>query len=251
MIGIIDSGFGGLSVVAELFRQQKNIPFVYLGDNLNNPYGTKSKETITKCATDLIDYLIDNYNIHTLCIACNTICAASLPQLKQKYPNLHIEAIANYGASAALMSFAEQVTVLATNFTIESNLYQTLIHQYNPNINVQQLPAQQFVAMVENDNIDCVAIQTIVKQIAEASDMVILGCTHFPFLYPQLRKLIPAHIQIIDPAISIVATWEYDAIKHWAEQSIFLTTGNTENFSAFIQSHQLDVHNIPVKQIKL
>lgn len=250
MIGIIDSGYGGLSVVSEIIRQGKKIPFVYLGDNARNPYGIKTKAEILKNTQEMIDYLLVNYDIKILLIACNTICAAALPELYKIYPQLHIEAITNYGSAVARMSFQQYVTVLATTFTIDSNLYQNLIHTYDEKIHVQQLNAQEFVTMVETGKVDTMELQKVLRKINPQTDTLILGCTHFPFLYKYIRELVADSIQIIDPAISFVASCDYEPIQEWQSNSLYLTTGDLQAFTNFIETYDLE-KELPIKQIKL
>ena len=249
MIGIIDSGFGGLSVVAEVFAQQKKYPFVYFGDNANNPYGTKSQEEITACAYHIIDHLHDNYGVTTVFIACNTMCSASFPDLVARYPHIHFENVAKYGAIAAQMTFNNHVTVLATNFTAKSHLYKRYIQELDPEIHVQELPAQDFVQQVESGVVNMATIKDVIQQVDKKSDVLVLGCTHYPFLYNQIRELLSEHIQIVDPAVSLVASCDYPAVKDWEEQSVYLTSGSVDCFGTFLKQHNMDQYQIKIKKV--
>lgn len=249
MIGIIDSGFGGLSVVCELMRQHKDIPFVYFGDNARNPYGTKTQAEITQYACELIDYVLQYDDIQTIIIACNTMCAAALPALRTLYPHVSLISIADAGGLGALMSFNKHVSVLATEFTIKSNLYRDIIQQYDETIVVQQLPAQQLVAMVEHNTLDLPYIKSIIGKIDTQTDTVILGCTHFPFLYEHIRAALRENVQIVDPAIACVAQLSEKKDVAWNEKSLYLTTGVQADFAAFIQLYKLEP--LPIKQVTL
>ena len=251
MIGIIDSGVGGLGIVAEFLKQQKEIPFVYLGDTANNPYGNKDAQTIQRLAIKMIDFLIEAYQIDTLIIACNTVVSVTLPELKKKYPQLHIEDISSHGAIAATMSFTETVTVIATQLTVASKAYERRIHDFVPEATVQQLAAQNWVAMVESDNVDQEDITSIVKQMNPKSDMIILGCTHFPFLYEDIRAVTDPAIQIIDPALSCVQNFDYNSDNDWMKKSIFLTTGDVQPFHDFLERKNLNPYSIDIQQAKL
>lgn len=251
MIGIIDSGVGGLGIISEFLKQEKEIPFVYLGDTANNPYGNKDAKTIQHLAINMIDYLISTYQIDTLIIACNTVVSVALPELRKKYPKLHIEDILSHGAIAATMSFTETITTIATQLTVASKAYERRIHDFVPEATVQQLAAQNWVAMVERDNVEQENITSILKQMDPKSDMIILGCTHFPFLYEDIRAITDAAIQIIDPALSCVQNFDYIPDSNWMKKSIFLTTGDVQPFNNFLERKNLNPYGINVQQAKL
>jgi len=250
MIGIIDSGYGGLSVVAELNRQNKALPFIYLGDNARNPYGTRTKETITTYGRQMIDYLLAyDPSIQTIIIACNTLCAAALPELHALYPNLIIQSIMHYGALGALMSFDHYVSVMATTFTVTTNAYKTLIQQYDTTMHVEQIDAQSLVAMVETQQIDWQQIELLSRQISDKTDTLVLGCTHFPFLYDVLRALLSKNVQIIDPAVGCVADLAIKQDIDWQQKSQYLTTGSLELFQDFVKKNNLPT--LPIDNITL
>jgi len=250
MIGIIDSGYGGLSLVAELSAQQKQVPFVYIGDNARNPYGTKTKSELVTYGKELIDYLVTyDPQIQTIIIACNTLCAAALPELMSEYPHLVIDPITRYGARDALMSFNKHVSVMGTTFTVASNIYAQLIQAYDEDITVQQIDAQAMVTMVETQHIDDDKLVSLFQEIDAQSDTLIYGCTHFPFLYDFARQVVPEHIQIIDPAVSCVAQLPTPPNPDWQSSSRYLTTGSVPAFKAFVQANNLT--DLPIEKIIL
>jgi len=250
MIGIIDSGYGGLSVVQELVRQKRKIPFLYLGDNAHNPYGTKTKNEITAYGQAMIDYMLTiKPEIETIIIACNTLCAASLPELEQLYPQIMFAPITRFGARGALMSFNTHVSVMATQFTVQTNYYPQLIHRYDDKMIVQQINAQRLVAMVERGQIDRRTIKTLCEQIDTASDVLILGCTHFPFLYDIIREHVAHSVQIIDPAVACIAELAEAATLDWATKSCYFTTGTSDDFDLFVQTNRLP--RLPIQHIDL
>jgi len=251
MIGIIDSGFGGLSAVAEIFRQKRRVPFVYLGDNYNVPYGIKNQEEITYLSCRMIDYLITHYEIDTLIIACNTIVAAALPQIVQKYPQLVIEDVVSHGAIAAKMTMSNQVCVLATDFTVRSHIYTKKITDFATNVDVCEISAQPWVKIIEEGSlITNDILMPILDKIKPNTDILILGCTHFPFLYRAIRAKLPETITIVDPAISCITQLDYLDCDNWLEKTVFLTSGAAEDFACFVSERRLDQFEIPIKQIK-
>lgn len=250
MIGIIDSGVGGLSVVKELFTQNKTQPFVYLGDNQNVPYGTRSQDDIWCLTIRMIDYLVEHYQIDHLIIACNTICAATLPKLYSAYPCVRIESILNYGASGALLSYNDRVTVIATKFTVESGAYLKAIRSMDESVYVQQIIAQEWVSLVEhNCTIKTHDIVAVTEQIDRQNHVVILGCTHFPFLYDIIRQALQDHVTIFDPSVSCVA--QLSTTISVKSNALILTTGAIAPIHTFLQRCQLAEFNTPVYQIKL
>ncbi|GBU10492.1 glutamate racemase [Erysipelotrichaceae bacterium] len=248
MIGIIDSGFGGLSIIAEMQKQEKEVPFVYLGDNLNNPYGTKTIAELEILAYEMIDFLVDTYKIKHLIIACNTLVATVIDKIERRYPTLIIHDILSHGAIAATMSFSNAVAVIATKMTIQSHAYKQKIAEFNTDCLVQEVEAQSFVDYVESNTISQGGLVKTLSAIAPDTDMLILGCTHFPFLYDEIRLLIPEHIQLIDPAVSCVQQLVYESSSTPAD-SVFLTTGNLNSFEYFLMIKQLNKNMLPVQKV--
>lgn len=246
MIGIIDSGFGGLSVARELIEANNSVSFVYLGDNKNVPYGTKTKEEITNLALQSIQYLVDTYEISTLIIACNTIVAASFEVIEENFPQLTTENIVAHGALGALQTLSDHVAVIATEMTCKSNIYKKTIQNMDDAIVVQEIPASPWVKMVETFTVDEEQMKETLKKIHSETDTIILGCTHFPFLYKELRRNVADSVQIVDPAYSCAQGVSSDV--DGVSERVYLTTGNAATFEQFLRENQIDA-NKEVKTI--
>lgn len=212
-IGVFDSGMGGLTVLKELKQLMPAESLIYLGDTARLPYGTKSLETVTRYSKQMADILIQR-NIKMLVIACNTATTASLEFLQLTFPDLPIIGVVLPGALTAVNTTKTNVvSVLATEATIRSNIYELTMQQYNPQIKVINQACGLFVALTEegsiNDELAMCAVSKYLKPIVSAannSDCIVLGCTHFPVLKDIIQTYVGNGIQIVDSAIATAKT---------------------------------------------
>ena len=181
-IGVFDSGIGGLTVLYRLIQMFPNEDFVYVGDTLNLPYGTKSKEQLKKLVSNVSNYLY-NLPVKSIVIACNTATTNS-KHLKNTI-DIPIIGVIEPTAKYAL-NISENILVLATNVTIDSNEYQTIINQNKKDPNSKQfyLKCSDFVDAIENNEINTPYSYKLVadklKDLKnEKIDVIICGCTHF------------------------------------------------------------------------
>ena len=121
-IGVFDSGFGGITVLKELLKLMPNENYIYLGDNKNIPYGDKSKKEIVELSSKMAEFLI-NKNCKILVIACNTISASAYKILKEKYNIPIIEVISNACKDAINKTENNNISIIATDFTVKSKIY--------------------------------------------------------------------------------------------------------------------------------
>ena len=206
-IGVFDSGMGGLTVLRELMTALPEESFIYLGDTARLPYGTKSQETVKQYALQMASLLI-NLDIKLLVVACNTATTAALPYLKKKFPQLPIIGVVEPGAKAAVkITRNKKIALLATETTIRSHIYQNLIYEYDPEIEIIPQSCGLFVALAEEGSVnDDIAVAACKKYLtplldhAKPCDSLILGCTHFPVLIKPIQALLGNHVQIINSA---------------------------------------------------
>ncbi|HUD09096.1 MAG TPA: glutamate racemase [Candidatus Saccharimonadales bacterium] len=187
MIGVFDSGVGGLTVVKEIKKLLPDAPIVYFGDTARLPYGNKSAETIQKYSSEIVDFL-QSKGCRTIVIACNTASALAADWLREKYPELEIFDVVSSGAEAvAETTKSKKVGVIGTTATINSGIYKKKISQLNPKIEVFMKACPLFVHLVEENWIK----RPETKKIARAYlkelklqkiDTLLLGCTHYPLL---------------------------------------------------------------------
>lgn len=259
-IGVFDSGMGGLTVLKELKQLLPNESLIYLGDTARLPYGTKSLATINRYTKQMADILIQ-LNIKMLVIACNTATTASLEFLQQVFPNLPIIGVVQPGAMTAVNTTKTNlVSVLATEATIRSNIYELTMQRYNPQIKVINQACSLFVALTEegciNDELAMCAVAKYLKPVVSASvncDCIVLGCTHFPVLKNIIQTFVGNEFKIVDSAIATAKTVE-DVLKAKNIQSTmkqgsyrFLVTDQPQRFSRVAEvfyGEPIDLSNI-------
>lgn len=190
-IGVFDSGIGGLNVLNNLVEDFPNENFLYVGDNLNVPYGIKTKEQLEEIISKIFRYF-EKEEVKAIVIACNTASVASM-NLECKVPVFRI--IEPTAKNALKVS--NNIGVLATNFTIESKGYDMFLED-----NMKGIKASPFVTIVENDTIKEEQSQKVINDILSPFkgkiDSIILGCTHFSVLEEDVKKVLGQDIKIID-----------------------------------------------------
>ncbi len=202
MIGVFDSGFGGLSVLEAIVSALPNADISYVADDNNVPYGDKSEQFIG-ARTLKIGQFLAAQNHEMIVIACNTATAAGAEKLRQLLPNSQIIGIEPGIKPAALASKTGKIAVLTTSVTAKSARLAALIKQYAGNVYVDVLPCPGWANVVESLRFsDTVFIkeahQKLEKTLSEGSDQIVLGCTHYSFLRPTLEKIINGRAHIID-----------------------------------------------------
>jgi len=209
LIGVFDSGKGGLTVLAELQNTLPNESFLYYGDIANLPFGSKSKEELLEINRTIISYMI-NKGAKLIVLACNTSSAIALPIMKKEFPKIPIIGIIGPAINEAIsITKNEKIGVFATEATINSHIYQKTIKAHNPGITVTEIGCPEFVPIVENNLIQSSKTKEIVKKcldnmLKENIDTLIHGCTHYPFLEGVMKEYSPT-INYINPACGLAS----------------------------------------------
>ena len=205
-IGIFDSGVGGLTVVKEVMRTLPDESIVYFGDMARVPYGTKSKETVTRYATQIIRFLCEN-NVKSVIIACNTVSSNCVEELRAKFPNLPIVEVVSPGVTMALRTTRNGIIgVVGTTATINSHKYRDLLQAANPKLQVFGTACNLFVPLVEEGWADHEVTERVAREyvqplLDQGIDSLILGCTHYPLLTGTLSRVVAdAGVTLINPA---------------------------------------------------
>ena len=199
-IGLFDSGIGGTSIWSALHAL---LPFentIYLADSKNAPYGQKSKDEIIALCIKNTDYLLE-LNCKIIVIACNTATTNAIQELRSIYdvPFIGIEPAIK---PAATHSKTQTVGILATQGTLNSELFNKTARSFEHTKIIEQV-GYGLVQLIENGEINSPMmtqlLYTYLTPMVEANiDYLVLGCSHYPYLIPQIRKIIPSHIQIVD-----------------------------------------------------
>lgn len=204
-IGLYDSGVGGLTVLAAIARHLPAERFIYIADQAHVPYGGRPLAEVRTFAGSLARYLFDR-GCKAAVMACNISSATALDEVEAHVGPEHILGVIHPGARAAAeVTRSKRVGVLATAGTVASGAYPRAIEVIDTGLAVHQMACPKFVPLVEAGRSDSPeaheAALTYLEPLLHAGvDTVILGCTHYPFLLPTLRRIAPAHVQFVDPA---------------------------------------------------
>jgi len=207
-IGVMDSGLGGLNVLAEIHRQAQNLDLIYYADTAHCPYGNKSVDFIRKRVHDITSDMIEQ-GVSVMVLACNTASAAALDWIRTQVdiPVVGMEPAIKPAAAATKIG---RVGVLATGVTLQADRFASLLQRFASGIEVISEPAQEFVELVEAGRLSGPDVERIVRDklrplIEARVDTLVLGCTHYPFLRPLFERLLPADVTIIDPGPQVAA----------------------------------------------
>ena len=209
LIGVFDSGVGGLTVVAALRRRLPRASIVYLGDTARLPYGTKSRRTVLRYSQANVDFL-ERRGVDALVVACNTASAMALGDLAVGTPHWGVLAP---GAAAAVAAADRHVGVIATESTVRSGAYERAIRRLDAGLRVSQRACPLLVPLVEEgweeDEItERVVARYLEPLLAERIDTLLLGCTHYPMLRGVLERVCGPEVALVDSAESTGALVE-------------------------------------------
>ncbi|UOB18872.1 glutamate racemase [Abyssalbus ytuae] len=200
-IGVFDSGVGGTSIWKEIHKLLPKESIIYLADSKNAPYGEKTKQEIVDLSIKNTEFLLHK-ECKIIVVACNTATTNTIHYLRENYqiPFIGIEPAIK---PAALNTKTGVVGVLATRGTLTSELFSKTSDLYASGIQVVEQYGDGLVPLIEADNIDSTEMRNLLykylKPIIEAkADYLVLGCTHYPYLIPEIKKILPSHIAIID-----------------------------------------------------
>jgi glutamate racemase len=225
-IGVFDSGFGGLTVLRSLTERLPEYDYLYLGDNARTPYGTRSYESVYEFTLEGVRYLFDQ-GCHLVILACNTASAKALRTIQQNDlpqidPHRRVlgvirpttEEIGNRSESGHVGIFATPGTVNSESYTIE-------IAKFFPNVKVLQEACPMWVPLVENNELDNEGSDYFIRKHVEELlrqdrmiDTVLLACTHYPLLEKQIRKYLPAKVNVITQGDIVAASLEDYLARH-------------------------------------
>lgn len=203
-IGVFDSGVGGLTVAREIMRQTPNEKIVYFGDTARVPYGSKSKETITRYSRQIIHFLQEQ-QVKAIVVACNTASAYALDEIEKEI-DIPIIGVVRPGAKVAVESTKNgKIGVIGTEGTIGSHIYSTYISAIDPDSKVIGKACPLFTPLVEEglwqDPVtDEIASRYLSVLIDCGIDTLILGCTHYPLIRSTIGKIMGEGVTLVNPA---------------------------------------------------
>ncbi|WP_396195704.1 glutamate racemase [Flavobacterium sp.] len=199
-IGLFDSGIGGTSIWTAIHELLPNEDTIYLADSKNAPYGQKSKDEIIHLSCKNTEFLLDQ-NSKIIVVACNTATTNAITELRNKYkvPFIGIEPAIK---PAAINSKQHVIGILATQGTLNSELFHQTVQKFKDTKIIEQI-GHGLVPLIENGDINSPEMNKLLHDYLEPMiqaniDYLVLGCSHYPYLIPQIKKILPNHIKIID-----------------------------------------------------
>jgi glutamate racemase len=204
-IGLFDSGVGGLTVAAAIARRMPEERFIYVADQHHVPYGGRPLDEIRSFAGSLSRYMFER-GAKLVVMACNVSSATALAEVQAGVGEAHALGVILPGARAAVAATRTgNIGVLATAGTVASGAYVAAAGVLDPAVTVHQVACPAFVPLVESGRAESpeahdAARGYLAPLVAAGVDTVILGCTHYPFLLPTLRRVAHANLTFVDPA---------------------------------------------------
>jgi len=210
-IGVFDSGFGGLTVLAALMRRVPHARYAFIGDTARLPYGSKSRRTVARYAAESAQFLVRDQGAEFLVIACNTASALALDAIQDAVPVPVLGVIEPGAAAAQAASQTGDVLVIATDATVHSHAYKAACAAKN--LRAYEKACPLLVPLVEegwiNHHVTDAVVRIYLGELTSdaaaagmTADTLVLGCTHYPLLRPLIERAAPRGITVIDSAES-------------------------------------------------
>lgn len=211
-IGVFDSGVGGLWILKHLKEKLPMCNFVYFGDQRHVPYGNKSKEEIIEFSEKITEFL-KNKDCKIIVIACNTASAVALKYLRGKFPETIFVGMEPAVKPASEITKTKKIGILATPATFKGELYNSTVDKYANEVEIFEDTCDWLVSEIEKGNLDGKETRMILERalypmLKSGVDTVVLGCTHYPFVTSEIRKIVGENVKIIDPTGAIVVRVE-------------------------------------------
>lgn len=201
MIGVLDSGIGGVTVLREILKQNIHAKFIYYSDSKHNPYGDKSDKEVYSIVKWVVDYLLDKGCV-AIVLACNTASAVCVKKLREEYPNTLFIAIEPAYKMVHDYNPNGKTLVMATEGTINSEKFLTLFNKYD-NKNTILLPCKGLAELIEEGN-DVEINQYLDDNLSKYKDIdnVVLGCTHYPLIKKNIRRVL-GDVKFFDGSLGV------------------------------------------------
>lgn len=270
-IGVFDSGYGGLTILKEIRKRLPQYDYLYLGDNARNPYGNRSFEIVYEFTLQAVKALFAR-GCHLVVLACNTASAKALRSIQQNDLPLidsHkrvLGVIRPTVECVPLMSESRHVGLLATPGTVKSSSYSLELKKLAPDIVITEHACPMWVPLVENNEINSPGAEYFVKKEIEnlmskdpEIDTVVLGCTHYPLLYDQIRNHLPEKVKIICQGVIVADSLADYLLRHPEIESMlsknssveYLTTEHTEKFDSLASlflGYPVESHTVTIAE---
>jgi len=205
-IGFFDSGVGGSSIWKEVHRLLPNEHTIYLADSANAPYGNRTPQEIVALSIKNIEKLIE-MGCKIIVVACNTATTNAIDELRSTF-DIPIIGIEPAIKPAALQTTSNSIGILATKGTLGSALFHKTAATFTKEIQLVEIIGEGLVPLIEAGKLDSPEMLELLQNyinpmLAAKIDYLVLGCSHYPYIIPQLRELLPAYVKIIDSGAAV------------------------------------------------
>ena len=253
-IGMFDSGVGGTSIWKEIHELLPNENTIYLADSKNAPYGEKSEKDILQLSRKNTEILLSK-NCKIIVVACNTATTNAIDYLRANYkvPFIGIEPAIK---PAALRSTSKTIGILATKGTLSSSLFHSTSENHASGIKIIEREGAGLVDLIESGKVESNETRKLLKEYLEPMivagiDYLVLGCTHYPYLIPVLKELLPGNVKIIDSgeavALQTKAILEKNNLLNLSEEKSvlqFYTNTNVSILNSFVDDDSANVTHL-------
>ncbi|MDD5722579.1 MAG: glutamate racemase [Syntrophales bacterium] len=249
MIGVFDSGFGGLTVLKSVVQKMPEYNYLYLGDSARVPYGERSQETVYEYTIQAVDFLFKKGCLLVI-IACNTVSSRALRRIQQeflpgRYPDRKVLGVIRPSAEELVERGCRKVGILATKGVVDSKIYTEELEDIDPPIEIFYQSCPLLVPIIEAGRQDEYRCDEFVSGYLSglfaqegAIDTILLSCTHYPILYEIFRRHTPPQVEILSQAPIIADKLEDYLTRHpELERRLFregarafFSTGSLETF---------------------
>lgn len=245
IVGVFDSGVGGLSVWREIARQLPHEDTLYLADQAHVPYGSRSLSEVRAFSEGVTHFLLDQ-GAKAIVVACNTASAAALHYLRRTFPGVPFVGMEPAVKPAVERTCNGVVGVIATQATFQGELFASLLDRYASDVEVLTQVCPGLVEAVETGALDTpeteALLQACLTPLVEAGiDQLVLGCTHYPFLRPVIKRVAGPNVAVIDPAPAVARQTARVLTRRGLEEAKpregchrFYTSGDGPRFQAMI-----------------
>lgn len=254
IVGVFDSGIGGLSVMRALRALLPFQPMIYLGDQAHVPYGVRQVEEVRQFSHVITRFLMDQ-GARLIVVACNTASVAALRSLREMYPQTPFVGMEPAVKPAAEQTRSGTVGVLATTATFHTAMYASVVERFAHGVTILEDDCPGLVSQIEKGDLDGAETKQILERalhpmMEKGVDTIVMGCTHYPFVIPLIQQIVGPDVRVIDPAPAIARQVKrmLEAHQLVAEEIApgalrFITTGDPVQFACMIQTLLGEKHN--------
>lgn len=202
VIGVFDSGVGGISVLRELIQIMPNENYLYFGDSVHAPYGTKTLEEVRALTIENVQTLLDK-GAKSVVVACNTATSAAVAALRKMYPELPLVGIEPAIKPAVLACPGQRIVVMATPMTLCQDKFQKLMQKYEDMAQIIPLPCPGLMEFVERGDLESEELHKYLTELlwgVQKEDIaaIVLGCTHYPFARKMISEVVGKEVSVFD-----------------------------------------------------